>query len=988
MKRVTSLRFALTAALVLALGVLPGCGGDDPPRSDTQADAASGGARADAGSDAMTERDAQTDGGDDAQPGRDAYVIDDRGQLVVPDGEPPLEQPLLLNSIVPNRGVLEGGTRLRLIGTGFREGLRVLFDLETECVDLVIETSNRATCVTPAGAAPGQVDLLAIQPSNDPFADPSDLDRSLLSGGFTYFETVAISAVEPSRVPARGGVRVVVRGTGLVEGTQVRIGGVETNAPELQNDGSLLVFAPPGQPGGADVRVSNFNGSATLPNGVFYYEDMTLDRVDPPVGPLAGGTLVRLLGQGLVNGSTVSLGDVAAVVGEASPDNAALALTTPAGAQVGPVDVSVTNNNGEATLRGGFVYYDPNAVGLSVVGLAPSSGPTQGGQSVVVAGSGFTESTRVRLSSGADVPCDLVDNHQLRCTMPPGIAGPVDVSLSDGAARANLNDGYTYFEALELVSIRPDEGAIAGGTLVVLTGSGFVDTTAITLGGLPLRDARIIDSTRIEGYSPANTAGPVDVRAETPLTRSTLPAGYLYFDPLTRFGGVWGDPIRGSVNITTLHANTGEPVDEVNVLALGVDTRLQGLTNTDGQVTLSAAGLRGPLNITAAKEGFEVTTIEDNEAENVTIYLSPNTSEMGPPPPGVRAAVLRGVVTGLDDIPKPMVESRVNIIVVETSHSSPFNRADLPPPGPGGLLFEDGPFEIIARPGELAIVATAGEIDRAVLQQFQNDEIDYWTMRQSLRPLAMGLRRFISASPGQEVDGADVAIDHPMDIVVPVDLDNPPYAPERGPEYYAVLPRLNLGAEGFWEIDTQAVALEPALNLGSMPSLDGWDADITYYLFGLAFSPTDTNQPLAITIEETRDIENGVFITPFLGAPEIINPGVDGVLGPTRRIDWTPFDGYDGPIAPPHANLVLIQEPALGPPKPLWRHVTPSEVTEYVLPELPADVGTAGLGQGVMILQVIPFYVDGAFNFEEFTYEDLSQARWKAWALNTTFFTE
>ena len=68
--------------------------------------------------------------------------------------------------------------------------------------------------------------------------------------------------------------------------------------------------------------------------------------------------------------------------------------------------------------------------------------------------------------------------------------------------------------------------------------------------------------------------------------------------------------------------------------------------------------------------------------------------------------------------------------------------------------------------------------------------------------------------------------------------------------------------------------------------------------------------------------------------------------------------------------------------------MTPSEVTEYVLPELPADVGTAGLGQGVMILQVIPFYVDGAFNFEEFTYEDLSQARWKAWALNTTFFTE
>jgi hypothetical protein len=990
MNTLLPLRSNLFAALVVVAAALAGC---DPERAKVDTDASAdlgrtlpdGDTTADTGDDPD---DGTPDPEDAGPPGRDAFVIDDRGQLIIPDGEPPLEQPLLLNSIVPNRGVIEGGTPIRLIGTGFREGLRVLFDLETECADLVIETSNRASCKAPAGALPGQVDVLAVQPTVDPFADPSDLDRSLLSPGFTYYETVLLTAVDPNRIPTRGGVRVVVRGAGLVDGTRVEIGGVETAAPELQNDGSLLVFAPPGTAGGADVKVSNFNGMATLPNGVFYYEDLVVERLEPAVGPLAGGTATRLVGLGLIRDSAVRFGDQAAMVADADDDPTSLEVTSPAGAQVGPVSVTVTNANGDFTLAAGFVYFDPAARDLDVVGLAPASGPAQGGNTVVVAGSGFSERTQVTLEGGRDVPCEFVDEHQLRCTLPPGVVGAYDVVVTDGADSDTLADGYTYFEAMELVTVRPDEGAIAGRTFVVLTGRGFVEGAVVDFGAQPLEDLVVVDDTRIEGYTPANTAGPVDVRVRTALTRATLPSGYLYFDPLTRFGGVWGDPVRGAVNVTTLNANTGAPVDEAFVLALGEDVRIEGITNAQGQVTLSENGLRGPLDVTAAKEGFEVTTIEDNESENVTIYMTPNTSEMGPPPPGVRAAVLRGVVSGLDELPKPMFESRVNIIVVETTHSTPFNRADLPPPGVGGLLFEDGAFEIIARPGELAIVVTAGEIDRVALKQYEDGEVDYWTMRQSLRPLAMGLRRFISASPGQQIDGLDVNIDHPMDLVVPVDLDNPPFAPEQGPEYYALLPRLNLGAEGYWEIDSQGFGVEPALSVGSMPRLDGWDADITYYLFGLAFSPTDSNQPMSVTIEETRDIEDGVFITPFLGAPNIENPGLDGVLGPTRTVRWTPFEGYEGPIAPPHANLVLIQEPALGPPKPLWRHVTQSDVTEYTLPELPAGAAEAGLGQGLMILQVIPFFVDGAFNYDDFTYDELGQNRWKAWALNTIFFTE
>jgi hypothetical protein len=304
------------------------------------------------------------------------------------------------------------------------------------------------------------------------------------------------------------------------------------------------------------------------------------------------------------------------------------------------------------------------------------------------------------------------------------------------------------------------------------------------------------------------------------------------------------------------------------------------------------------------------------------------------------------------------------------------------------MLTEDGPFEIVARPGELAIIATAGELDRDALKSFQDGNIDYWTMRQSFSPVAMGIHRFVSASPGQEIDGLDVTVDHPMDLTIPVTLDNPPLGADPGPSYYAVLPRLNFGSEGFWEIDSQAVALDPNLTLASMPRLDGWDPDITYYLLGLGFSSTPDNTPMAVTIEETRDVAAGVFITPFVGTARFVHPLDGQSLGQDRHVTWSVDPGFDGPIHPPAGNLVLVEEPQLGPPKPLWRYVTPSLVTEFDFPILPQEAGAAGLGGGVMFLTVLPFAIDGDFDYDDFTYDQLAQLRWKGWSVSTITFQQ
>ena len=69
-------------------------------------------------------------------------------------------------------------------------------------------------------------------------------------------------------------------------------------------------------------------------------------------------------------------------------------------------------------------------------------------------------------------------------------------------------------------------------------------------------------------------------------------------------------------------------------------------------------------------------------------------------------------------------------------------------------------------------------------------------------------------------------------------------------------------------------------------------------------------------------------------------------------------------------------------------YITPSLVTEFDFPELPIDAGTAGLGQGIMFLTISPFILEGgAFDFEDFTYNDLAQYRWKSWGQQSTVFS-
>ena len=183
----------------------------------------------------------------DAAPVDDAMVDPDASSI--PDAMPlPLEA-LSLNSVIPNRGRSAGGERIRVIGTGFAEGMQLTIGGQI-CGDLEIASQNLVRCTTPPGMA-GSVEVFAL---HEVVVEGSPERRQAsLADGYTFFDPVQVASIQPERLPARGGVPVEIRGVGLIEGSRVSIGGQAAGNLEYQMDGSILAIAPAGMIGAADV---------------------------------------------------------------------------------------------------------------------------------------------------------------------------------------------------------------------------------------------------------------------------------------------------------------------------------------------------------------------------------------------------------------------------------------------------------------------------------------------------------------------------------------------------------------------------------------------------------------------------------------------------------------------------------------------------------------------------------------------------------------
>lgn len=259
---------------------------------------------------------------------------------------------------------------------------------------------------------------------------------------------------------------------------------------------------------------------STLPRTFF------LTSVRPNSGGSTGGDRVTITGAGFKNPLRVTFGDIAARVVSVS-NNSVVVVTPPPktppapGASV-PVDVKVTNDLTDTnplsdTLPGGFFYSlapDPEPTPVFITSVEPSSGTADGGTAVTVQGGGFQAPLQVTFG-GAAAQVMSSTSTRINVITPPspqpvaaGATQTVAVAVTSGLdqpapQQASLPGAFIFLGANAQVpvvvsALSPAQGPYTGGTLVTVTGSGFVSPVSVTLGGVRQSAETVLSSTQVQ----------------------------------------------------------------------------------------------------------------------------------------------------------------------------------------------------------------------------------------------------------------------------------------------------------------------------------------------------------------------------------------------------------------------------------------------------------------------------------------------------------
>jgi hypothetical protein len=343
-----------------------------------------------------------------------------------------------------------------------------------------------------------------------------------------------IDSVDPSIGRAKGGDIITVMGNAFDSKTTVIFGQSQAFDIFIISSTRLTCTTPPGNPGLVDVTVQDTGSgdSSVLDSGFRYESDILILYVDPAEGNVLGGEPATLKGNGFSQGETTVLLGGHAAINVQVVDDMTLHFTTPAATAPGPVDLFVSNDQGMAVLKDGFLYYRLPVVDT----LVPAAGPVDGGTEVTLNGAGFLAESTVYFGEDESPKVTFVDANTLIAITPPGAEGPADVIVETKHGSGGVPGGYIYVTdtsslVTKVLSVQPKAGPADGGQTVIVTALGLTDEqdTQITFDG-KTAEIQSIDASKLAAtvVTPAGVVGAADVLVSTSNGTDTLTAAYTY----------------------------------------------------------------------------------------------------------------------------------------------------------------------------------------------------------------------------------------------------------------------------------------------------------------------------------------------------------------------------------------------------------------------------------------------------------------------------
>ena len=227
---------------------------------------------------------------------------------------------------------------------------------------------------------------------------------------------------------------------------------------------------------------------------------ITLTSVTPNQGPLAGGTVVTIVGTGFSTNAAnidVTFGGVAADSGSISVNAAGtiITATVPEGTVVATVGVTVGISDESTTLANGFTYLNNPP---QIIGIAPEQAPA--GSTVRVFGINIDNGASVKFGATLATAGTWVSENEIDVTVPAG-TGTVDVTVTNEDDQAAiLTDGFTYGAGSggPLGSIITGRIPAAGGYGLIVFGG--ANAQLLSASGCPMATATFFATNASGGF--------------------------------------------------------------------------------------------------------------------------------------------------------------------------------------------------------------------------------------------------------------------------------------------------------------------------------------------------------------------------------------------------------------------------------------------------------------------------------------------------------
>ncbi len=414
--------------------------------------------------------------------------------------------PPTVTGLSPTTGPALGGNTVIITGTGFTGVTSVYFG------------DKAATSYTVT--SPTQIS--AVAPSN---YGGVTVDVKVTTGGGTsavsnaskyYYGGPVITALTPNAGPTTAGTTVIITGTGFTGVTAVYFGEKPAVSYVVNSSTQITASAPSGTAGQVvDVRVVTTSGTSGMSAATKYTYGTSVTGVVPNHGPASGGNTVVIQGGGFLAATSVNFGATTILPANFTVNATGTTITLLAPAGTGKVDIRV--NIGavkSANTTADDYYYAP-----VITTMDPNHGPTTGGTTVTIVGTGFTNATAVAFGGSYGTALHVFSDTLLTVKTPSHAAGVVQVKVYgeyDWSSTAGLENDFTY-GAPVITSLSPDHGPAAGGNNVIINGAGFTDATSVLFGGTTILPANFTVNaagTAITVQAP-NGGGTVDVRVTT-----------------------------------------------------------------------------------------------------------------------------------------------------------------------------------------------------------------------------------------------------------------------------------------------------------------------------------------------------------------------------------------------------------------------------------------------------------------------------------------